>query len=52
MKKKSEHARKKAQIAAQYLYNDKIDKKKLANDEYVETQIKSWTKAMTNPEKG
>lgn len=49
---KSEHARKKAQIAAQYLYNDKIDKKKLANDEYVETQIKSWTKAMTNPEKG
>lgn len=44
------HARQKAQIAAQYV--EKVDKGKLANEEYLETQVKSWTKAMTNPDQG
>lgn len=47
---KAESAKKRAMIAAQYA--EKVDEKKLIDDKYVEQQIQSWTRGMTNPSKG
>ena len=47
---KAEAVKRRALIAAQLA--DSVDKKKLIDDDYVEKQIKSWTRGMMDPERG
>ena len=47
---KADAVKRRALIAAQLA--DSVDKKKLIDDDYVEKQIKSWTRGMMDPERG
>lgn len=47
---KAEAAKKRAMIAAQFA--ERVDDKKLVNEEYVEQVTQSWARGMLNPENG